>query len=113
MSVKSSTAVIIALTFIESPFVFVGGVAVLGFFLYAARPVMHSWMMDMAPSNMGGSATSLMFGFQSLLIIPIPVVGGLIADNYGLLPVFYCLAASMLVANVLTLLVPKSEAEAK
>ncbi|MEQ8710467.1 MAG: MFS transporter [Rhodospirillales bacterium] len=107
----TSTVVIIALTFIESPFVFVAGVAVLGFFLYAARPVMHSWMMDMAPGNMGGSATSLMFGFQSLLIIPIPVIGGLIADNYGLLPVFYCLAASMLVANVLTLLVPKSEAE--
>jgi MFS family permease len=107
----TTTAIIIALTFIESQVVFVAGIAFLGFFLYAARPVMHSWMMDLAPSNMGGSATSLMFGFQSLATIPVPIVGGLIADNYGLLPVFYCLAGSMLIANVLTLLVPKQEAE--
>ena len=28
-----------------------------------------------------------------------PVVGGLVADHYGLASVFYLLAASMLVAN--------------
>lgn len=106
----TTTAIIIGLTFVESQVVFVAGIAFLGFFLYAVRPVMHSWMMDLAPANMGGSATSLMFGCQSLATIPVPVIGGLIADNYGLLPVFYCLAGSMLVANILTLLVPKPPA---
>jgi nitrate/nitrite transporter NarK len=36
-----------------------------------------------------------------------PLIGGALADRYGLIAVFYFLAASVLVANVLTLFVPK------
>jgi nitrate/nitrite transporter NarK len=38
-----------------------------------------------------------------------PPIAGALADRYGLVSVFYFLAASVLAANVLTLFVPKEE----
>ena len=105
----ATTAIILALTFVTSAPVYVAGVAVLGFFMYALRPVIHSWMMEMAPNELGGSITSLVFGTQSALATLMPVIGGALADRYGLVAVFYFLALSVLVANVLTLFVPKEE----
>ena len=35
-----------------------------------------------------------------------PIIGGFLADSFGLVSVFYFLAAVMLLANVLALLVP-------
>jgi len=68
--------------------------------------VVHSWMMDLTPQAMAGSATSVMFGSQSLLSGAAPLAGGLIADTWGLAVVFYALAGTMLVANVLVYLLP-------
>jgi predicted MFS family arabinose efflux permease len=55
---------------------------------------------------MAGSATSVMFGTQSLLSMAAPVAGGMIADAWGLPAVFYALAGVMLIANVLVYLLP-------
>lgn len=104
----STTLVIFALAFIDNQTVFVVGVAVLGFFLYAIRPVVHSWMMDLVPRHLGGSATSVLFGTQSILSTLTPVIGGLIADTYGLVYVFYFLAALMLISNLITMTLPNS-----
>ena len=68
---------------------------------------MHSWMMDITPDHMSGSAMSLLFGTQSLFNILVPPVGGLIADTWGLTAVFYMLAGTILVANALVFLVPE------
>lgn len=105
-----TTVVIAALTLIQNDAVVVAAVSVLGFALFAVRPVIHSWMMDLAPSNLAGSATSLMFGTQALLSAAVPPIGGLIADAYGLSTVFYMLAATMLVANLLVYLLPHQDA---
>lgn len=101
-----STATLAVLTLLGSPALFVAGVSVLGFALFAVRPVVHSWMMDLTPTRLGGSATSLMFGAQTGLSILAPVVGGLIADAWGLPATFYALAASMLVTNLLAWRLP-------
>ena len=75
--------------------------------LYAVRPVVHSWMMDLTPDHLGGSATSLMFGTQSGFSIVMPIIGGMLADQYGLASVFYMLAGTILMTNILTLGLPK------
>ena len=41
-----STVLIAVLTVIQNDVLFIAGVSVLGFVMYAARPVIHSWMMD-------------------------------------------------------------------
>jgi MFS transporter, FSR family, fosmidomycin resistance protein len=102
-----SSAVIVALTFVANPTAYVMGISLLGFFLFSIRPVVQSWMMDMVPPRFTGSATSLMFGTQAILGALAPIVGGLIADRYGLVNVFYFLAALMLFANVLVVMIPK------
>jgi MFS transporter, FSR family, fosmidomycin resistance protein len=71
--------------------------------------VIHSWLMDRSPPELAASVTSAMFGVQSALSMLTPIIGGFIADAYGLPAVFYFLAASVLVANLLALAVPKSE----
>jgi len=80
--------------------------AVLGFALYSTRGVVHSWMMDVTPPDMGASATGLMFGTQTLLSTLIPLIGGIIADAYGLLYVFYLIALMMLFANASAFIIP-------
>jgi MFS transporter, FSR family, fosmidomycin resistance protein len=102
-----SSAVIVALTSIGNATVYVMGISLLGFFLFSIRPVVQSWMMDLVPPRFAGSATSLMFGTQAILGALAPIVGGLIADRYGLVTVFYFLAALMLFANVLVVMIPK------
>ncbi len=104
-----TTIVIAAITLIQNDIVLIGAVSVLGFALFAVRPVVHSWMMDLAPASLSGSATSLLFGTQALLSALVPPVGGLIADTHGLPAVFYFLAATMLVANLLVYLLPHQE----
>ncbi len=101
-----TTAMIAVLTFIQNDILFIAGVAFLGFAMYAVRPVLHSWMMDLAPKALSGSATSMMFGVQSLFTAVVLAGGGGLADAFGLTVVFYLLAACMLVANVLVYFLP-------
>ncbi|SDH46873.1 MFS transporter [Roseospirillum parvum] len=101
-----STVVILALALAGRPVLFVAGVTVLGFVMYAIRPVIHSWMMDITPANLGGSATSLLFGVQAGLSALAPLIGGLLADAFGLVTVFWFLAAAMLVSNLIALRLP-------
>ncbi len=107
-----ATAVIAALTLAGGGALFIAGISVLGFALFAARPVIHSWLMDLTPPRLGGSATSVMFGTQSGLSVLVAPVGGLIADAWGLAAVFYGLAGTMLVANVLVALLPHHDPRA-
>jgi MFS family permease len=64
-------------------------------------------MMDLVPPPLAASGTSLLFGAQSVLSTLTPIIGGFIADTYGLLSVFYFLAATMLVANVGVVFLPR------
>ena len=105
----ATTAIVFALTLVDSVPVYIAGVSVLGFCMYALRPVIHSWMMDLAPKELGGSVTSLVFGTQSGLTTLMPPIGGALADRFGLIAVFYFLAGTVLFANLLTLMVPKEE----
>jgi MFS family permease len=104
-----TTLVVAFLAVAQSEYLFIAGVSALGFVLFAIRPVIHSWMMDLTPPAMHGSATSALFGTQSGLSLIIPILGGYIADLYGVGAVFYMLAATMLVANVLVAMLPEAE----
>jgi MFS family permease len=105
----ATTVLIVLLPFIPNATAFIFAVSVLGFVLYAVRPVIHSWMMDLAPAEIGASATSLLFGTQAGLSVLMPIVGGWVADVYGLTEVFYLIAAIMLIANLMVVLLPRPE----
>lgn len=105
----ATTAVVFAVTMIDEPALLIAAIAVLGCTLFAVRPVIHGWAMDLTPDHMHGSAISLLFGTQSAFSMVVPIVGGLIADYWGVAAVFYGLAAAMFVATVITFTLPDSQ----
>lgn len=102
-----ASALIPALPYLGNYALLLLGAGVMGMALFAVRPVVHGWLMDLAPPAMGGSATALMFALQSGLSVVILWLGGLIADAHGFIPVFWLLGAAMAATTLIAALVPR------
>jgi len=109
-SMLSSAVVLAAMAFTGGSPLFIALVAVLGFFLYATRPVIQAWMLESTPKHMGGSSIGILFGAQAVGAALGPMLGGMIADRYGLLATFYFLAATIVIANLFVVPVRKEAA---
>jgi MFS family permease len=105
-SMAASAVVLAAIAFSGGSPLFIALVAVLGFFLYATRPVIQAWMLDATPKNMAGSSIGVLFGAQAAGGALGPLAGGMVADQFGLLATFYFLAATIVVANLFVFGVP-------
>ena len=105
-SMLSSGAVLALMAFAGGSPLFVALVAVLGFFLYATRPVIQAWLLETTPRNMGGSSIGVLFGAQAAGGSLGPLLGGIVADRYGLPATFYLLAATIVIANLFVFWVP-------
>jgi FSR family fosmidomycin resistance protein-like MFS transporter len=99
-SMAASALVLAAMALSGGSALFVALVAGLGFFLYATRPVIQAWMLEATPKNMGGSSIGVLFGAQAVGGALGPLLGGMVADRFGLLATFYFLAATIVVANL-------------
>ena len=107
------TAVVLAFMAIAGrSHAFVLFIAMLGFFLYAVRPVLQAWLLEATPKNMGGTAIGVLFGMQALGSAVGPIVGGIAADRYGLMSTFYFLALTIVIANLFVFFVPAQEIDA-
>ena len=107
LSSLSLTAVLLfMMAFAGNSPLFVFLIAGVGFFLYATRPVLQAWMLDSTPKNMGGTSIGIMFGCQALGSAIAPTIGGLIADDWGLLATFYFIAGTIVIANFFIFLMP-------
>ena len=107
-SMAMTALVLLAMALVGRTPAFVALIAVLGFFLCAIRPVIQAWIIESTPKNMGGSSIGILFGAQSLGASIAPLMGGLIADRWGLQATFYFLAATIVCANLFILLMPRS-----
>jgi MFS family permease len=81
-------------------------VAFLGFFLFAIRAVLQAWLLDATPKHLGGTSIGILFGAQAVGAAIGPLIGGVIADHYGIIATFYYLAATIVVANIFILFTP-------
>jgi MFS family permease len=97
----STSVLLIVLMALRVEWLFVLVLALIGFFLYSTAPVLNAWALDIAPPHLGGTSIGMLFAAQGLLGGIAPIVGGLIADQYGIEMAFYFIAATVLVANVL------------
>jgi MFS family permease len=80
-SMLATAVVLAAMAFTGGSPLFIALVAVLGFFLYATRPVIQAWMLDSTPKNMAGSSIGVLFGAQALGGALGPLLGGMVADR--------------------------------
>lgn len=101
----STSIALFVLAYFQLTWLFITGLALLGFFLYAVRPVIWAWVLDLSPKELGGSTVSFFSGSQSLLSSMSPVICGFIADRWGILTAFYFLAGTVLIANLIVLAV--------
>jgi len=90
---------------------FVFFVAFLGFFLFAIRAVLQAWLLDATPKHMGGTSIGILFGTQAAGAAIGPLVGGVIADHYGIMATFYFLAATIVAANMFIFFTPAAQPE--
>src|SRR3954471_1646928 len=107
-SMLMTAVVLVFMVFAGKSHAFIAFIAVLGFFLYAIRPVMQAWLLETAPRNMGGTSIGVLFGAQSLGASIAPLIGGLIADRFGLLATFWFLAFTIVAANMFIFAMPKT-----
>ena len=110
-SMLMSAVVLLFMAFAGRSPVFVLFVAFLGFFLFAIRAVLQAWLLDATPAHMGGTSIGILFGAQAAGAAIGPLVGGLLADHYGIIATFYFLAATIVVANMFIFFTPPSPAE--
>ena len=97
----SSSVLLIALMAFQLEWLFIFVLALVGFFLYSTAPVLNAWALDIAPPHLGGTSIGILFASQSVMGGIAPVVGGLIADAYGIEAAFYFIAATVLAANLM------------
>ena len=102
----STSVVLVGFAALNLGAAFVAALAVLGFFTYSMRPAIFRWAIGVVPREYEGTAVGMLFTTQALLPAAMPILGGYLADRYGLLSIFYVIAATVLVANVALLFVP-------
>jgi MFS family permease len=90
-------------------FAFVLFIALVGFFLYAMRPVLQAWAVEATPKELAGSGVGLQFGIQHIGAGIAPALFGMIADAYDIYTAFYFLAGTILFANVLIVFMPSGD----
>ena len=109
-SMAMTAAVLVFMALAGKSHAFIVFIAVLGFFLYAIRPVMQAWLLETTPKNMGGTSIGILFGAQAAGSAIAPLLCGIIADKWGLLATFWFLAFTIVVANLFILAMPPEEA---
>ena len=105
-SMLMSGVVLLFMAFAGRSPVFVLFVAFLGFFLFAIRAVLQAWLLDATPARMGGTSIGILFGAQAVGAAIGPLIGGVLADHYGIIATFYFLAATIVVANMFIFFTP-------
>jgi MFS family permease len=105
-SMAMTGVVLVSMAIAGRSLAFVFFIAVLGFFLYAIRPVLQAWTLECTPKKMGGTSIGLLFGVQAIGSSISPAIGGMLADRYGLMSVFFFLAVTIVIANLFILFVP-------
>lgn len=109
VTIAAATLFILLLPLLLDELLIVIGICLVGFSIYATRPVLLSWMMDTVDKEFQGTATSLMFATQSAFSIPSMAITGIIADTYGIAAIFYWFAIMLLLANAVVFLLPKDK----
>jgi len=105
-SMVLTAAMIVGMVLAGRTVFFIFFIALVGFFLYAMRPVLQAWAVECTPKNLAGTGVGLQFGITGLGGSVSPALFGIIADSFDLYTGFYFLAGTIAFANVLVFFMP-------
>jgi MFS family permease len=94
---------VIAITLVSPGWPLILCVAFLGFFHYSLRPIIFAFALDVTPPEIGATTVSYVFTWNQVISAISPLVGGLLADAFGIqfalyLVAFLSLSAALLAA---------------
>jgi len=98
-----SGAAVLSVPFLGSGVLLGLGLALLGAFLWALRPVIVSAAMSAAPQELSGSIVAFIYGANMSVSFLAPLLAGVMADAYGLPAAIMAIAFFPLAAGLLTL----------
>jgi MFS family permease len=104
---------IVAMALAGKSLLFVIFIALVGFFLYAMRPVLQAWAVESTPKHLAGSGVGLQFGITAVGASISPAVFGIIADAYDIHTAFLFLAGTIIASNFLVMFMPGGKPAAK
>ena len=105
-SMLLSGAMILGMALAGRTAAFVVFIALVGFFLYAMRPVLQAWAVESTPRELAATGVGLQFCISALGASLAPALSGLVADIWDIYTAFYFLAGTIVAANLLVMLVP-------
>jgi FSR family fosmidomycin resistance protein-like MFS transporter len=108
-SMAMTAAILLLMVFAGNSYIFIFLISLLGFFLFAIRPVLQAWLMESTPRSVAGASVSVLFSVQSGGAAFAPLISGAIADAYGLIAAFYFVAGTIVIANFLIFFMPKED----
>lgn len=108
-----TSIMVIAVVMVQIEWLLIVSMGLLGFFLYSLRPVMQAWAMENTSKKMAGTTTSLLFTTQALMASSSPLIGGILADQFGIIAAFYFIAGVILAGNIVVVMIPKEQDTAK
>ena len=102
---------IVAMALASNSILFVVFIALVGFFLYAMRPVLQAWAVETTPGHLAGSGVGLQFGITAVGASISPALFGMIADAYDIHTGFLFLAGTIVASNFLIFFMPSGAAQ--
>jgi len=98
ISLMLSGLSIIALTRAPAGIPLMACMAFLGFFHYSLRPIIFAFALDVTPAEIGATTVSYVFTWNQAISSVAPILGGFIADVFGIQYALYLIAGLSLAA---------------
>ena len=98
ISLMLSGLAIIALTRVPTGIPLMLCMAFLGFFHYSLRPIIFAFALDVTPPEIGATTVSYVFTWNQVISSISPLLGGFLADAFGIQFALYLVAVLSLIA---------------
>lgn len=109
VSLMLSGLSIIALTLLPAGILLMACMAFLGFFHYSLRPIIFAFALDVTPAEMGATTVSYVFTWNQAISSITPLLGGFLADIFGIQYALYLVAVLCLTAAFIAGFIKKPE----
>ncbi len=101
ISLTLSGLSVIAITIVPTGIPLMLSVGLLGFFHYSLRPIIFAFALDVTPPEISATTISYVFAWNQTFSVLSPLLGGFLADAFGVTYAMYFIASLTLVAAFL------------
>ena len=105
ISLTMSGLAVVAITLVPPGLPLMISVGLLGFFHYSLRTIIFAYALDVTPPEIGATTISYVFAWNQTFSAISPLVGGFLADAFGIRYAMYFIAALTVIAALISGLV--------